>query len=171
MIQLTMLVLAALDLLAYDKTISKGRECTMYPYDSADDFYKWMSSLLSASDTTTRKAPQTGTEKNTDNKASNQTSSTSSSEKTEDSKKPLQRVDLKTFTRKENSANDPVNHPSHYTRGKIEVIDYIEDQGFTYNLGNAIKYISRAGYKDNAVEDLKKAMWYINREMERLQKG
>ena len=61
--------------------------------------------------------------------------------------------------------NDPVNHPSHYTDGKIEVIDYIEDKNLPYHLGNAVKYISRAGKKDpkKEVEDLKKAVWYIER--------
>ena len=61
--------------------------------------------------------------------------------------------------------NDPVNHPAHYTTGKIEVIDYIEDQKLPYHLGNAVKYISRAGKKDKdkTVEDLKKAVWYIQR--------
>ena len=42
---------------------------------------------------------------------------------------------------------DPVTHPSHYTDGKIEVIDYIEDKGLDFHLGNAVKYISRAGHK------------------------
>ena len=61
--------------------------------------------------------------------------------------------------------NDPVNHPAHYTSGKIEVIDYIEDQKLPYHLGNTVKYISRAGKKDKdkTVEDLKKAVWYIQR--------
>ena len=61
--------------------------------------------------------------------------------------------------------NDPVKHPAHYTTGKIEVIDYIEDQKLPYHLGNAVKYISRAGKKDKdkTVEDLKKAVWYIQR--------
>lgn len=65
--------------------------------------------------------------------------------------------------------NDPVSHPSHYTDGKIEVIDYIEDKKLGFHLGNAVKYISRAGKKDpnKYVEDLKKAVWYINREIER----
>lgn len=66
---------------------------------------------------------------------------------------------------------DAVNHPSHYTYGTIETIDYIEDKGFTYNLGNAIKYISRAGHKLDAIEDLKKAVWYVNREIQRLEKN
>lgn len=61
--------------------------------------------------------------------------------------------------------NDAVEHPAYYTSGKIEVIDYIEDQKLPYHLGNAIKYISRAGKKDpeKTVEDLQKAVWYINR--------
>ena len=61
--------------------------------------------------------------------------------------------------------NDTVNHPSHYTSGVIEVIDYIEDQELGYHLGNVVKYISRAGKKDpsKTIEDLKKAAWYLNR--------
>lgn len=58
---------------------------------------------------------------------------------------------------------DVVNHPSHYTRGKIEVIDFIEDQQLPYHLGNVIKYIARAGYKGDKLEDLKKARWYLDR--------
>lgn len=66
---------------------------------------------------------------------------------------------------------DVVNHPTHYTGGKIEVIDFIEDKGLNFHRGNAVKYISRAGKKDPAkeVEDLKKAVWYLNREIERLE--
>jgi len=69
--------------------------------------------------------------------------------------------------------NDPVNHPSHYTDGNIEVIDFIEDKKFGYCLGNAIKYISRAGKKnpDTEIEDLQKAVWYINRRISELEKG
>lgn len=65
---------------------------------------------------------------------------------------------------------EAVNHPSHYNDGKIEVIDYIEDKNFNFNLGNAVKYISRAGKKDKTkeVEDLEKAIFYINREISRL---
>ena len=65
---------------------------------------------------------------------------------------------------------DNVNHPSHYTDGKIEVIDFIEDKGLNYHRGNAVKYISRAGKKNpvKEIEDLQKAAWYINREIERL---
>lgn len=61
--------------------------------------------------------------------------------------------------------NDPVNHPSHYCSGNIEVIDFIEDQHLSYHLGNAVKYICRAGKKDpeKTIEDLKKAEWYVHR--------
>lgn len=66
---------------------------------------------------------------------------------------------------------DNVNHPSHYTFGKIEVIDFIEDKKLGFHLGNAVKYISRAGRKnpDKTVEDLRKAVWYINRQIQRLE--
>lgn len=66
--------------------------------------------------------------------------------------------------------NDPVNHPSHYTDGKIEVIDFIEDKKLGFCLGNAVKYIARAGKKDPAkeIEDLQKARWYIDRQIKTL---
>lgn len=68
--------------------------------------------------------------------------------------------------------HDSVNHPSHYTDGKIEVIDFIEDKGLNFHRGNAVKYIARAGKKNpgKEIEDLEKAVWYINREIERLMK-
>lgn len=56
-----------------------------------------------------------------------------------------------------NIEHDAVNHPSHYTRGNIEVIDFIEDQQLPYHLGNVVKYVARAGYKGDKVEDLKKS--------------
>ena len=66
---------------------------------------------------------------------------------------------------------DVVNRPAHYAYSKIEVIDYIEDKKLGFCLGNAVKYISRAGKKkdngrdivDKEIEDLQKAIWYINR--------
>lgn len=66
--------------------------------------------------------------------------------------------------------NDAVHKPAHYTDGKIEVIDFIEDKKLNYHRGNAVKYISRAGKKDKnkEVEDLQKAVWYLNREITRL---
>lgn len=64
---------------------------------------------------------------------------------------------------------DKVNHPAHYNTGKIEVIDYIEDQDLNFHLGNVIKYISRAGKKGDTLEDLKKAQWYLNRYIKKLE--
>jgi len=68
---------------------------------------------------------------------------------------------------------DVVNHPKHYTTGKVEVIDYIEDKELGFHLGNAVKYISRAGKKDpqKTIEDLEKAVWYINRHISFLKLG
>jgi len=60
---------------------------------------------------------------------------------------------------------DMVNSPPHYTAGGVETIDFIEAKGLNYNLGNAVKYITRAGLKGDRVEDLKKAKWYIEREI------
>lgn len=73
---------------------------------------------------------------------------------------------------KEPVENDNINHPSHYTDGNIEVMDFIEDKQLNFARGNVIKYVSRAGKKDpnKELEDLKKAMWYLNREIERLSK-
>ena len=67
--------------------------------------------------------------------------------------------------------NDVVNHPAYYTNGNIEVIDFIEDKGLNFHKGNAIKYIVRAGKKnpEKEVEDLQKAVWYLSREILRLQ--
>ena len=63
-----------------------------------------------------------------------------------------------------NRRNDPVNRPAHYTTGTIEVIDFIDDKKLGFSLGNAVKYIVRAGKKDPAktIEDLQKAIWYID---------
>ena len=87
--------------------------------------------------------------------------------------KILLELDEKIMKETENSTKtyDVVNNPSHYTDSKIEVIDYIEDKQLGFCLGNAIKYISRAGkkhdsdktIKEKEIEDLKKAIWYINR--------
>lgn len=67
--------------------------------------------------------------------------------------------------------NDPVNNPSHYTYSKYETIDVIEAWGLGFCLGNTVKYISRAGKKSNALEDLKKARWYLDREIANLEKA
>jgi hypothetical protein len=66
---------------------------------------------------------------------------------------------------------EKVNHPSHYLKDSgHEVIDVIESWDLNFSLGNAIKYIARAGRKDEKlnIQDLNKASWYINREIERL---
>lgn len=66
-----------------------------------------------------------------------------------------------------------INHPSYYNDGKIEVIDFIEDKHLNFNRGNAVKYISRAGKKDSntEIDDLRKAKWYIEREIKQLSKS
>jgi hypothetical protein len=64
---------------------------------------------------------------------------------------------------------DPVNSPEHYKVGGIETIDFIEAKGLGYNLGNVVKYISRADHKDDKLENLKKAQWYLNREVTKLE--
>jgi hypothetical protein len=63
---------------------------------------------------------------------------------------------------------DVVNHPAHYKQGGIETIDVIEAWQLDYLLGNTVKYISRAKHKNNELEDLKKAQWYLNRAIENL---
>jgi Protein of unknwon function (DUF3310) len=60
---------------------------------------------------------------------------------------------------------DMVNHPPHYTTGGIETIDFIEAKKLGYNLGNVVKYITRADHKGDRLENLKKAQWYLNREL------
>ncbi len=56
--------------------------------------------------------------------------------------------------------------PVYYKRGSIEVWDFIRDQGFSFHLGNAIKYICRAGHKGSKIEDLEKAIIYLQNELE-----
>ena len=60
---------------------------------------------------------------------------------------------------------DPVNHPAHYKAGGIETIDFIEAKKLGYNLGNVVKYITRADLKGNRKQDLEKALWYLKREI------
>ena len=60
---------------------------------------------------------------------------------------------------------DKVNNPIHYNTGTIEVITVIEDWKLNFNLGNAIKYIGRCEHKNNKEEDIKKAIWYLEREL------
>lgn len=67
--------------------------------------------------------------------------------------------------------SDPVNHPTHYTSGPIEVIDIIEGFSLGFCLGNVVKYILRAPHKGAQVQDLEKARWYLDREIQRLKKS
>lgn len=60
---------------------------------------------------------------------------------------------------------DLVNRPPHYTKGGIEVIDFIEAKKLGYNLGNVVKYVSRVDDKDDPLENLRKAEWYLKREI------
>jgi hypothetical protein len=71
----------------------------------------------------------------------------------------------KSSTKRE--AVDKVNHPPHYKVGGIETIDFIEAKKLNYNLGNVIKYITRADHKGSRYEDLLKALWYLTREVMR----
>ena len=66
------------------------------------------------------------------------------------------------------SKYEKVNHPLHYQSEKIETIEVIESYNLNFSLGSAIKYILRAGKKptENKIEDLQKAVWYLNREIQ-----
>lgn len=64
---------------------------------------------------------------------------------------------------KPKTISNVIDHPAHYNKGKIEVIDFIEDQQLPFHLGNIVKYIARAGSKGDKLEDLKKARWYLDR--------
>ena len=64
--------------------------------------------------------------------------------------------------------SDPVHNPPHYKSGGIEVIDVIEAFELNFRLANVIKYVLRAGRKGDALEDLEKAAWYLDREIDKL---
>jgi hypothetical protein len=64
--------------------------------------------------------------------------------------------------------DDLVNHPAHYKIGGIETIDFIEAKKLNYNIGNVVKYLTRADHKGNKLEDLRKAQWYLTREISTL---
>lgn len=63
--------------------------------------------------------------------------------------------------------NDAVTHPTHYTRGGLEVIDAIEAWDLNFRLGNVVKYVARCEHKGKALEDLEKAKWYLDREIQK----
>lgn len=84
----------------------------------------------------------------------------------------LYRTHIRPWTAKTDVNNDDdVNHPPHYNKGKIECIEFIEDQELNFARGNAVKYIVRAGAKGDKtkeLQDLEKAQWYCKREAERV---
>jgi hypothetical protein len=64
---------------------------------------------------------------------------------------------------------DPVNHPAHYKAPNgLEAIDVIEGFGLGFHRGNAVKYLLRAGRKDDAAQDMRKARWYVERDLQRI---
>jgi len=75
---------------------------------------------------------------------------------------------LDALDRIKDKPTDIVNHPPHYKAGGIETIDFIEAKDLNYRLGNVVKYVSRAGKKLNSdpIEDLEKALWYLQREID-----
>ena len=77
---------------------------------------------------------------------------------------------LKMLNYNDDNKGDNVNHPAYYTDGSIEVSDFIADKNLNFFRGNVVKYVARAGKKnaETEVEDLQKARWYIDREIERL---
>ena len=80
------------------------------------------------------------------------------------------KVTPRNFTKAEIDALDAdtpdlVNHPPHYTAGGIETIDFIEAKNLNFRLANVVKYVSRASHKGKQLEDLRKAQWYLSREI------
>jgi len=69
--------------------------------------------------------------------------------------------------------NDPVEHPSHYTSGTIECIDFIDSCGYglDFCLANAIKYLTRCKLKGTTVQDIRKAIWYATHAADKLESG
>lgn len=88
---------------------------------------------------------------------------------------PISRNALKICSKSEPcTQSDAVNHPSHYTAGKVETIEYIEgvlgkEHFYNYCLGNVIKYVSRAKLKGKELEDYKKAQWYLSKAIDVLE--
>ena len=81
---------------------------------------------------------------------------------------PMRMKTIATFTSNV-SVKDNVNHPEHYKTGGIETIDFIEAKSLGYHLGNVVKYVTRADHKGNRLEDLKKAQWYLNRAISKIE--
>ncbi len=70
---------------------------------------------------------------------------------------------LSEYTLPVTTAPDPVNHPKHYNFSKIEVIDALEAWDLDFRLANVIKYVVRSGHKGNEMQDMRKALWYLQR--------
>ena len=87
----------------------------------------------------------------------------------------LQEIDLDNISKMSNfeaiARREAINHPPHYNQGKIEVIDVIEDWGLDFHAGNVIKYVARHKHKGKALEDLRKARFYLDRLIEGLENG
>ena len=77
---------------------------------------------------------------------------------------------IATYTSNKSIKSDMVNHPPHYKAGGIETIDFIEAKNLGSNLGNVVKYVSRADLKGNKLEDLQKAKWYLERAIANISK-
>jgi len=73
------------------------------------------------------------------------------------------------MTRLSDGQHDAVEHPQHYTFGAVEVIDAIEAWQLGFHLGNVVKYVVRAAHKGHYLEDLRKARWYLEREIQRFE--
>ena len=81
---------------------------------------------------------------------------------------PMDTQDQLADIERREGVNEAVNHPDYYKTGGVEAIDAIEAWGLGFNLGNVVKYIARAGRKTkDGLQDLQKAEWYLNREIER----
>ncbi|MEK0325344.1 MAG: DUF3310 domain-containing protein [Nitrosopumilus sp.] len=76
------------------------------------------------------------------------------------------------FTHKRVQKYEHIDHPPHYTKGGIETLDFIEAKDLNYHRGNVVKYLVRAGHKPSTpeIEDLRKARFYLNREIEMMEK-
>lgn len=79
---------------------------------------------------------------------------------------------LEEAEREEAAKRERINHPEHYGGDTTyETIKVIEAWRLDFHLGNAVKYISRAGRKGSQTEDLRKALWYLQRKIDRLEEG
>src|SRR3954470_22516257 len=83
----------------------------------------------------------------------------------------LSRIVMNELAIQEHIGHDPVEHPAHYRRGGMEVIDVIEAFDLGFNAGNTVKYVLRAGHKGDRLEDLRKGRWYLDREIQRGESG